>query len=97
MISNTSSTQGTPSPSLRPVSGRKTPAAPAAASEPSTEALSTGGLERLRAALAASPEIRPDVVALGNKLAADPKYPPLEIIENVARQIVESEDLSNGE
>jgi hypothetical protein len=97
MISHTSSTHGTPLSSLRPTGARKDSAAPAAAPEASTDALTTGSLDQLRSALAASPEIRPEVVAHGAKLAADPNYPPLQIIENVARQIVASEDLSHGE
>jgi D-mannonate dehydratase len=93
MISNTSPTQGTPVPALRPAAPRKPSAAPAAA----TDNLSTSNLDRLKAALAATPEIRPEMVAHGVKLALDPNYPPLEIIEDVARIIVSSEDLSNRE
>ena len=92
MISNTSPTQGTPVPALRPAAPRKPTPAPAA-----TDNLSTSNLDRLKAALAASPEIRPEMVAHGIKLALDPNYPPLEIIEDVARIIVNSEDLSNRE
>jgi hypothetical protein len=93
MISNTSPTQGTPAAALHPTTPRKPSTAPAAA----TDNLSTSSLDRLKAALAATPEIRPEMVARGTKLALDPNYPPLEIIEDVARIIVESEDLSNRE
>ncbi len=94
MISNTSSTQGSPAPDFRSVPPKKPSAQPAS---PEADNLSTGNLQHLQAALAATPEIRPEMVAYGTKLALDPKYPPLEIIEDVARIIVQSKDLSHAE
>jgi hypothetical protein len=49
---------------------------------------------QLQAALAQQPEIRPEVVARGLKLAADPNYPPPEVIDHLAGLIVNSPDLS---
>jgi hypothetical protein len=91
MINSTSSHQGTPG------------AAPIAASQagaavrvrPSAgDSLSTAGAELLRAKLASEPEIRPDVVARGRQLAADPSYPSARIVGEVARQLLESPDPS---
>lgn len=90
MISNTSSTHGTPPPNLPPERPRKI----AAAGSVGSEILSTASLERLREALSSTPEIRPEVVAHGEHLATDVDYPPRMIIEDIARQIVDSEDLS---
>lgn len=90
MISNTSSTNGTPPPHLPPERARKSVAAPSLG----TESLSTSSLEHLREALATTPEIRPEMVAHGERLAVDANYPPRAIIEDIARQIVASEDPS---
>ncbi len=51
--------------------------------------------ETLRAALAAQPEVRPEVVARGKALAADPNYPSTDILRSVAGLIVGSPDLSD--
>jgi hypothetical protein len=56
--------------------------------------VSTVGSEMLRAKLAAEPEIRPEAVAKGRDLAADPGYPSLEIIRGVASKILASPDPS---
>lgn len=42
-----------------------------------------------------TPEVRPEVVERGNRLAIDPNYPPLHIIEQLAKLMVESRDPSN--
>jgi hypothetical protein len=52
--------------------------------------------ERPRKALSREPEIRPEVVARGRKLAADPDYPSASVIQRVAAMIVNSPDLSGG-
>jgi len=59
-----------------------------------SDQLSTAGIDQLRAALKSSPEIRPDVVARGRTLAADPGYPSAEIIRHISAKIVNSPDLS---
>jgi len=44
--------------------------------------------------LAAQPEIRPEVVARGKVLAADPSYPSTSILRAVGGTILNSPDLS---
>jgi hypothetical protein len=61
---------------------------------PSSEALSLSGSNSLREALAAIPEIRPEVVEEGRRLAVDPNYPPLQIIEGLAEMLLQSADPS---
>jgi hypothetical protein len=59
-----------------------------------SDRLSTTGIDQLHAALKSFPEIRPEVVARGRALAADPSYPSAHIIQHIAAQIVNSSDLS---
>ena len=56
--------------------------------------LSTAAAQQLQNALASQPEVRPDVVARGQALAADPDYPSAAVIRSVAALIVNSPDLS---
>ena len=51
----------------------------------------------LRAALAAQPEIRPEVVARGQALAADPNYPSTDILRSLAAKLIASPDLTADE
>jgi hypothetical protein len=69
----------------------KAPVAPRAAA-PSPDQFSSSQAERLRAALALHPEIRPEVVARGLKLAADPAYPSPEVLRQVANTILRAPD-----
>jgi hypothetical protein len=46
----------------------------------------------LTVALAAQPEIRPEVVARGRELVADPSYPSPEMLRHVAGLLVGSPD-----
>jgi hypothetical protein len=46
----------------------------------------------LKAALQAQPEIRPEVVARGQALAADPSWPTPEILRAVGSQLLASKD-----
>ena len=95
MIFNTSSTNGsTPVP---PHYSRPGQAAARPQPEATSEQLSTIHAENLRAALDRTPEIRPEVVERARGLAADPLYPPRQIIEDVARLITSSPDLSSEE
>lgn len=48
----------------------------------------------LRVALARTPEVRPEVVARGRALAADPSYPSAEILRRVGEAIIKSPDFS---
>lgn len=51
----------------------------------------------LRAALAAQPEIRPEVVARGKELAADPNYPSNDILRKVGEALLTAPDLTEDE
>jgi hypothetical protein len=73
-----------PKPAVRPAS-------------PQQDSVSTDNLDGLRAALTNQPEIRPDVVAKGRALAADPNYPPAAILQRVAGLILNSPDLSEDQ
>jgi hypothetical protein len=59
------------------------------------DTLDTTSSTALREALAAQPEVRPEVVAKGEQLAVDANYPPRAIIEDIARLFVQSRDLTN--
>jgi hypothetical protein len=56
--------------------------------------LSTEDSQRLQAALSQHAEIRPEVVARGRALAADPTYPSPQIIRKISEMILQSPDLS---
>jgi hypothetical protein len=58
---------------------------------------STGNAEHLQAALAGEPEVRPEMVARGQALAADPGYPSPETIQRLAGLIIDSPDLSEDQ
>ena len=70
------------------------PASAAASDRPGRDSLSTDTSASLRGALASEPEIRPDSVARGRQLAADPAYPPADIVAGLARLLVNSPDPS---
>lgn len=63
-------------------------------STPQVESFSTANAESLRTALAETPAIRTEVLAHAQTLAVDPSYPPLQIIERVAKMIAASQDPS---
>lgn len=63
---------------------------------PQPDSLSTTHAEALHKALESTPEIRPEMVELGRKLASDPNYPPLEIIEQLSKLIINSADPSES-
>ena len=48
----------------------------------------------LKAELNRRPAVRPDMVARARALAADPNYPPADLLRKVAEQILNSPDLS---
>jgi hypothetical protein len=58
------------------------------------ESFSTAQTEALRQALARTPEIRPEMVARGQTLAADPDYPSPAVIRQISGLIVNSQDAS---
>ncbi|MGC4072500.1 MAG: hypothetical protein QM760_08285 [Nibricoccus sp.] len=61
------------------------------------ERLSSSSTQALREALNNSPEIRPEVVEKGKALAVDPNYPPRQLIESLAKLMVDSRDSSDSE
>ena len=63
----------------------------------SGERLSSSSSQALREALNNSPEIRPEVVARGKALAVDANYPPREIIEGLAKLMMETRDAAESE
>lgn len=93
MISSASS----PDRTVRPEA--LTPAGPVSPRPQTTRAdrISTEGAAFLRAELIRQPEIRPEVVARGRELAADPSYPPPTVVSRLAQQILAAPDLSNDE
>ena len=62
---------------------------------PGSDKFSAAQSAALRAALAVHPEIRPEVVAHGKALAADPGYPPANILRQVAGVLLNSPDPSD--
>ena len=94
MISSASNTPGQPLPGSLASTGPK-PASTSASYTSTQESLSSDNTDSLRSALAATPEVRPEVVEKGKQLAASPTYPALAIIESLAALITKSEDLSN--
>jgi hypothetical protein len=61
---------------------------------PETDRLSAASQESLHTALQQQPEIRPEFVALGQKLAVDANYPPKEIIRQISKMLIASADAS---
>lgn len=93
MISSTTSTDRTVRPEIVSAPGQS-------ASRPPTvrpDQISTEQAAFLRTELQRQPEIRPEVVARARELAADPNYPPRDVIRSVAQQILKSPDLSEDE
>ena len=61
---------------------------------PGADQFSASNSVALRAALAAQPEVRPEMVERGRALAADPSYPSADIIRQVSQRILNSPDLT---
>ena len=80
---------------IRPADTRPGHLPPATVPAGGDDTLDTQSSTSLREALAALPEVRPESVEQGRRLAMDPNYPPRAIIENIARLFVESKDPSN--
>lgn len=64
---------------------------------PRPDQISTQSAEFLRAQLQSQPEIRPEVVARGRELAADPQYPPVDILREIAGGVMRAPDLSESD
>jgi hypothetical protein len=61
------------------------------------DSISTDNVDGLRTALANQPEVRPEMVAKGMALAADPNYPSADVIKRVAGMILDAPDLSEDQ
>lgn len=70
---------------------------PAVRIKPGRDSFSTDQAGSLAEALYSQPEIRPEEVARGQALAADPGYPSADVIRSVAAQILNAPDLSEDE
>ncbi len=62
-----------------------------------SDRFSTPQSAQLHAALEAQPEVRPEVVARGRALAADPSWPTPAVITKVGQAILNSPDLSEDQ
>ena len=93
MIQPTSNTSGfIRTDALSQSNGQKTPVSNAQANNSDT--LSSANTQNLREALAQTSAVRPHMVEKGKALAIDPNYPPRQLIESLARLMVDSRDLS---
>jgi hypothetical protein len=59
----------------------------APAAQSGSDKLSSEMTDKVRASLAAMPEVRPEVVERGRQLASNPNWPTPEIINNIAGMI----------
>lgn len=91
MISSTPSSDRPLRPDTTPPIAPKAAAQPAG---PGPDQLSLEKIELLRQALARQPEIRPEVVERGRALAADPAWPPHDVLRKVSELILRAPDLS---
>lgn len=90
MITSTSSADRT----ARPETIAPPPKSGAPLRAPATDQISTENAAFLRAELKRQPEVRPEVVARARALAADPSYPPPQVLRSIAGQILRAPDLS---
>lgn len=87
---NLGSVPTTASPALRPSHPRDA-SAPVAIGR---DSLSTDNLAQLKASLARTPAVRPEVLERASALAKDPGYPSTAILGKIGRLIAQSKDLS---
>ena len=90
MISSTQSPDRAPRPDVVSNTGQS----PTKHFAPRPDQISTEHAAFLRAELQRQPEVRAEVVERAKQLAADPNYPPTEVLRNVAAQILRAPDLS---
>ena len=93
MILSTTSTDRSARPEFPPASTALRSRRPGSPSDQ----ISTESAEFLRAELKRQPAVRPEMVARGKALAADPNYPPMDTLRKVAEQILRSPDLTEDE
>jgi len=93
MITNSPSVGPGATPGPDPRRSRSATATVPVALAPS-DRISTERADSVREALTNTPVIRPEAVERAGAIAIDPNYPPLQIIERVARLLAESQDMS---
>jgi hypothetical protein len=93
MISSTSPSDKSARPDALGASGQQ----PARSRAPRSDHLSTDSARVLHEALVSQPEIRSEVVERARALAADPSYPPADVIRSVGAMILAAPDLSEDE
>ena len=69
------------------VNGRSKPQNDVVTQDQDGDSVSTETSENVRSTLASMPEVRPDVVARGRQLAADPNYPSQDVVNKIAKLI----------
>ena len=74
-------------PAQNATQASKKQAANASSKSVSGDSLSLDNSKMVEQALKSTPEIRPEVVARGKQLAADPNYPSQDVINKVAQLI----------
>jgi hypothetical protein len=94
MIDSTSSSVGTSGANALPPELSKSAGQRATIAQ---DRLSTDGADQLRQLIAGEPEIRPEMVEKGRVLAADPSYPPSDLIRQLAGMLVNSSDPSSDQ
>jgi len=92
MINSTSKTESRVRPEI--IGGKAPTASASAPRPPETDRLSSDSQASLQAALQQQPEVRPEFVSLGAKLAVDANYPPKEIIRQISKMLIASVDAS---
>lgn len=92
MINSTSKTDSVPR--LNPILPKPVQAGASAPAPAASDTITTSSQATLREILRSQPEVRPEVVSNGQKLAVDGNYPPKEIIRRLSELLVRSVDLS---
>ncbi|MEO0054875.1 MAG: hypothetical protein RLZZ50_822 [Verrucomicrobiota bacterium] len=93
MITNSQSVSPGAAPGPDPRRNRPAGTTAAPAFVPS-DRISTERADQMREALTNTPVLRAEAVERAGAIAVDPNYPPLQIIERVARLLAESQDMS---
>lgn len=92
MINSTSSSDRVLRPDTVSTQAAKTPALRLGA-----DRFSASNTDALRQTVASMPSIRPEVVARGRELAANPDYPSKDILRQVGAAILQAQDLTTEE
>jgi len=81
---------------LQPISTATTQAAQSTAQpvDQAQDSFSPSQRQKMLDALNSQPDVRPEVLARAKQLAADPNYPPSNVIESVAKSVINDSNLS---